>query len=847
MNMSYFRKQQVNTRFFSYYGNTGDLFVDETLYPLTISQALHRELIMNGYERIIFYSYADGAFFLDWRSKELWHGRKTVEPDKPLFSNKILKGNLIAKQKAEEKERLSFTVSPTEMLRAAEHFMNESEISTAIIFPNGIEAIKEFADIEHGKVLDNFFIRVTEGTVNQILNSNITIFLFNRSESEVENIFDGVEKESIKKYLLDLAITTRHIISSPNKNEIRNLLNYLRIHGSGKKKLKTDCRELEQISEVIARKIAQNIAEKDKTILISSDELQAFDLKGTLRFLVKNFVENDKLLNVDACKRMCKKGNEPSALERLNSLIGMRAVKDAVNGFISLHENMGKAAENLPVSRLEKPEKQSDSQSVNLHFALTGNKGTGKTTVAKLIGEILCENGFLATGHTIVTSPGQIIGDVIGASERNIRQAIEKAMGGVLFIDEAYELAGDNVYASATVTQIVADMDRLKGEFSLIIAGYPDKIEELMNTNEGLKGRFADNWIFIEDYTPAELTEIFISMAKGRGLEVSEELKELLPKFLQNWYYAKILTEWANAREIENLLGSMRKKCSNSLLTPELIPDKLKMYTTNAEEEEAMEQLMSMVGLKTVKEEIQKMLIYAKFKKETPPSHYIFSGNPGTGKTTVAVILGKILKNIGVLKSGHVIQTLPGQLISGYVGQTAGKARKVFDSAWNGVLFIDEAYGLLPAQGGTGDKETDFGGAILNMLLEYTNPDNYKPISFICAGYEKQMEAFLDFNPGLKRRFQVIHFDNYSVSELMQILEIQMKKNGYEAEQGYLDSARDHFQSKMGMIAEKYNGGYILQYLRQSEDKLFRRLGEKYPDDKVPEQELHRLTVEDAP
>lgn len=846
MSMSYFRQGELNTRFFSYYGNTGDLFVDETLYPLTIKQALHRQLTVNGYERIIFYSYAEGAFFLDQKSKDLWHGRKEAEPEKPLFANKILKGHLKPKGQ-EEKETLSFTVSPTEMLRAAEHFMNDSEIATAIVFPNGIEAIKEFAAIEQGKVLDNFFIRVTEGTVNQILNPNIAIFLFNRSESEVESIFCGVEKESIKKYLLDFAVTTRHVIPSPNKIEIRNLLNYLRIHGNGKKKLKTDCTELEQISEMIARKIARNIAEKGKNYLISAEELQAFDLKGTLRFLVKNVLEKDMLLNMETCKRMCKKDDEPSALERLNGLIGMQAVKDAVNGFISLNKNKGMVQEFLPVSRLEKPKKRPDHQQINLHFALTGNKGTGKTTAAKLIGEILCENGFLSTGHTIVTSPGELIGDVIGASERNTRQAIERAMGGVLFIDEAYELANDNDYASSIVTQIVADMERLKGDFSLIIAGYPDRIEELMETNEGLKGRFADNWILIEDYTPTELTEIFMSMAKGKGMEISDALRELLPNFFQNWYYAKRLTEWANAREVENLLGSMRKKCTNDVLTPELIPDKLKQYTSNEAEENAMAQLSSMVGLKTVKVEIENMLRYAKFKKECSPRHFLFSGNPGTGKTTVAAILGKVLKNIGVLKKGHVVRTLPRELIAGYVGQTAEKARKVFESALDGVLFIDEAYGLLPGSGGSGEKDSDFGGAVMNLLLEYTDPENNKPISFICAGYEKEMESFLAFNQGLARRFQVIHFDNYTAEELRQILEIQMKKNGYNAEQGYLESACNYFRKNIEIIAKKYNGGYVSQYLRKSEDKMFKRLWEKYPDEKVPEEELHMLKAEDAP
>lgn len=843
MKTSYYDRENLGTRLFAYYGNTGDLFVDETLYPQTICQALHRELRVHGYERIVFYNYKDGAYFLDEGSKKLWYGRTEEKPKTDLFGSKrLIKGSLRPKPKTDDKkEKLSFTVAPAEMMRTAEHFVNDKEIATAVIFPNGIETLKEFAGVENGKILDDFFVRITESSIERVMNPNVVIFLFNRSRSQVETILSGKEKESLHKYLMDVSLTTSHTIPLPGKKEIRNTLNYLRIHGTNGRKLNVACKDLDVISDLIARKIARNVSEMDAGDLYGGDELKTYNLERTIRYLMIHFSGEGALLNEAACRRICRRKDEKTALEKLNDLTGMKPVKDTVNGFLNLNRNQGQADRYAPPDRLSRPAGRPKNQRTNLHFVLTGSKGTGKTTAARLLGEILCEYGFLTTGHTIVTSPARLVGSVRGASEQNIRQAVEDAIGGVLFIDEAYELAGE----PEIVTQIVADMDRFKGEFSLVMAGYPDRMEELMETNEGLKGRFGDNWIRIEDYKPEELEQIFKKMAADKGFAVSEELESILPDFFENWYYAKRTTEWANAREAENLLGAMMKYCPDGVLTPDQIPETLKIYTTDQAQEDAMDQLEHMVGLSGVKKEIRKMIRQSRFEGTAPPKHFIFAGNPGTGKTTVARILGLVLKKAGVLKRGHVVTTDPSQLIAGYKGQSAIKAREVFDTAVDGVLFIDEAYGLLPSN--ALGKETDFGGAVMDMLLKYTDPSNGQPICFVCAGYERDMKAFLDYNPGLSRRFHVIRFDNYSVDELMEILGRVLEAAGYEAEPGYMEAARANFSANIRQIQEKYNGGYVSGYFASSKDRLFERLEETYGDGEVPKKELKRLLRRDAP
>ena len=244
------------------------------------------------------------------------------------------------------------------------------------------------------------------------------------------------------------------------------------------------------------------------------DELKTYNLERTIRYLMIHFSGKALCSTKQPAGGYAGEKDEKTALEKLNDLTGMKPVKDAVNGFLNLNRNQGQADRYAPPDRLSRPAGRPKKTSDEPAFCADRKQRNGKDDSGQTSREILCEYGFLTTGHTIVTSPARLVGSVRGASEQNIRQAVEDAIGGVLFIDEAYELAGE----PEIVTQIVADMDRIKGEFSLVMAGYPDRMEELMETNEGLKGRFGDNWIRIEDYKPEELEQIFKKMAADKGV-----------------------------------------------------------------------------------------------------------------------------------------------------------------------------------------------------------------------------------------------------------------------------------------------------------------------------------------
>ena len=195
-----------------------------------------------------------------------------------------------------------------------------------------------------------------------------------------------------------------------------------------------------------------------------------------------------------------------------------------------------------------------------------------------------------------------------------------------------------------------------------------------------------------------------------------------------------------------------------------------------------MEELDSMVGLSRVKEEITTLTNFIKMKQKrdemnlkspTISYHCVFSGNPGTGKTTVARIIAEIYRNMGVLRKGHLVETDRSGLVAEYVGQTAVKTNKVVDSALDGVLFIDEAYTL--AQGGN----EDYGREAIATLLKRMEDDRDRLV-VILAGYTNEIEQFIDSNPGLRSRFnRYIHFDDYTAEELYEIFCLQVKKSEY--------------------------------------------------------------------
>ncbi|MEO9210727.1 MAG: AAA family ATPase, partial [Ginsengibacter sp.] len=198
--------------------------------------------------------------------------------------------------------------------------------------------------------------------------------------------------------------------------------------------------------------------------------------------------------------------------------------------------------------------------------------------------------------------------------------------------------------------------------------------------------------------------------------------------------------------------------------------------------DDALNELNTLIGLDSVKQEVKSLINYIKIQKEREKVglkssqisyHCVFTGSPGTGKTTIARIVAKIYLHLGILKKGHLVETDRSGLVAEYVGQTAVKVNKAIDSALDGVLFIDEAYSLV------GENKDDFGKEAVATLIKRMEDDRDKLI-VILAGYTNEMKDFIDYNPGLNSRFnRYIQFADYSPTELMAIFKLNCNKLSY--------------------------------------------------------------------
>ena len=260
------------------------------------------------------------------------------------------------------------------------------------------------------------------------------------------------------------------------------------------------------------------------------------------------------------------------------------------------------------------------------------------------------------------------------------------------------------------------------------------------------------------------------------------------------------------------------------------------------------QELDELIGLGSVKQEVRSLANFVKVQKQREAQglksakvsyHLVFYGSPGTGKTTVARIVGRIYKDLGVLKKGHTVETDRGGLVAEYMGQTAIKTDSVIDKALDGVLFIDEAYSLVPE----GGKGNDYGQEAISTLLKRME-DNRDRLVVIIAGYKNEMQRFIDSNPGLQSRFnRYIDFPDYTGEELALIFKMYMKKNQYTLAPDAEAYLTERFEYAVAHKGRNFgNARYARNVFEKSIQQQANRLAEKSSLSKT---QLTELTVED--
>ena len=605
--------------------------------------------------------------------------------------------------------------------------------------------------------------------------------------------------------------------------------------------------ELWEIFNIMAEqdgfKIGAECEDDVRRWLASESKLKGFTYTIALQNLLKEAKKNlarrykkfelekgEEILNIEDNKmlqKLCRleqedfvgNANEKSIDELCNELenmTGLERVKKEVRAQI--------ARVNISMKAEKAGAKHKDGHGT-LHMAFVGEPGTGKTTVARMIGKIYCALGVLPGDEVYTVSRADLISQYVGGTARSVREICQRADGGVLFIDEAYSLVNSDQdsYGKEAVDTLIQEMENRRDTMMVILAGYEKPMMEFFKANPGFKSR-VPNIIHFDDYELEEMVQIFESMAVQDGYYLDADALAGLTGLIRE---KSKEADFGNARGVRNVLDQVIAAQSQRLSSQieqgddsmQINYDELTGADINAiqkkvnTEEKTIEQLLDeldrLEGLESVKKQVNDMvnsMKYIKLMKERGLNpgrnqgtmHLIFSGNPGTGKSTVASLLGQIYVKLGVLRKNTFILAKRSDLVAQYMGQTAARVANKVAEADGGILFIDEAYQLYNGENDSYGEEAI--GTLLSLVEEKRDS-----LMVILAGYTENMDEFLAVNPGLRSRFpNIIEFTDYSVKELLRIFEKMAASDSKKLEDGVIDLVEQDIENRRSGNAKEF-------------------------------------------
>lgn len=512
-----------------------------------------------------------------------------------------------------------------------------------------------------------------------------------------------------------------------------------------------------------------------------------------------------------------------SVLDRMNDLVGLSGVKEELRNIYT-----------MKVAGLAE-------SSTRYHMLFSGNPGTGKTTVARMCADLLYRMDVIRTNKLVVTKPCDLVSEWVGGTGSKAMDVIRRAYNGVLFIDEAYGIAtmdrGDEL-----LNVLIQEMEDNGDKLVVILSGYTEEMRSLLKANPGLAGRIGRE-IHFDDYTLPELVEIFLRMSKEAGFSLDpsarDELEDCIGALMTREFFS-------NARDVRNMLQDLKEVWSEdyfrAVTEKENLPEKifLPRHFEKIMPPKKEVSIRDLVGLEVMKqklEDFRRQATYQKFLREKGfadltdfSMHMIFTGNPGTGKTTVAKLIADDLYSIGILKTNRLVVAARKDLISAY-GETAKKTADLIRKASGGVLFIDEAYALADGRtGGPGREAIE----VFLTAMEERKSDTV----FIFAGYVDQMQEFLAMNPGIQSRIgYTFHFEDYSPAELTCMYAEKMRKSGFRVSSGALAKVREIMEYFRDV---KYfgNGRFVNHVIQQT---ISRRANRDFT------KQYQRITAQDIP
>lgn len=597
--------------------------------------------------------------------------------------------------------------------------------------------------------------------------------LYNRNRRSI-TVFSGDRKvleDLIKKY--DSANEMFHHIIDTGLLEAEKI----------KEKIYKKIKKVSNLSSAVKNKISEYVDKNYKPG--TEDEAEFIDdvYEAIIYHKYKVEYENDDIKPEDVTINKQEKKLE-EVLEKLNQLVGIPEVKAKVNEIMKY---------------LEYQRRIGEEQNINCNMIFKGNVGTGKTTVTKIMAEILYALGVVRTNKVIEITGKDLIGSHLGETAPKTGKIIKNALDGVLVINEANTITaskGNADFPLEAVTTLCEAMDRYKDRFVVILSGSTKEMSLFLSQYSGLASRMGFE-IGFDDFSTEELMQIFKGKLEKKGYTIEENA---LNRIAKNIDRTRISRNFTNARYVDNLLEKLllAHSCSDPKekdLKNILIQDVENFENANIDRDKTIDDILkelnSLIGLADIKKVIDGFVSVLEFNKKLNRKtdfnmHMIFKGNAGTGKTTVARLIANIYYSLGYINKNKVVEVQSQDLIAEWLGQTGPKTQAVIESALDGVLFIDEAYSLMEHRGSNASYTAEAIATLLKAMEDYKGR-----LIVIFAGYTEEMMQFRDLNPGLKSRIGFeLTFTDYTVEELVQIFEKKVHDQELEVDKKALSKVQ---------------------------------------------------------
>jgi SpoVK/Ycf46/Vps4 family AAA+-type ATPase len=540
------------------------------------------------------------------------------------------------------------------------------------------------------------------------------------------------------------------------------------------------------------------------------------------------------------------------AMAELDAMIGLTPVKEQMRWIAASIEAARRRA--MAGITTERPMR---------HFVFLGPPGTGKTTVARVLAKIFYAFGLLEMPQVIEAHRADLVGEYLGATATKTNELVDSALGGVLFIDEAYRLVNEDDgqtdrFGVEAVQTLLNRAEDNREDLIIILAGYEKQMGTFLASNPGLASRFATRLMF-PSYSPPEMLALAESALDRRGERLDPDARMELWRTLEEVGRRRITDELGNGRFVRSMLERAGQARDVRVMTDTAEPapedlvtiragdlrrgyaeltSRLRGYEDTPTVEGAIAELEELVGLDPVKHQVRAIAAQLRVARlrdqhglfsQPPRRHFVFVGPPGTGKTIVARILGRIFAALGLLVRPEVIEAHRADLMGEHLSSTAIKTNKLIDSAMGGVLFIDEAHSLH----NTGHAHIDaLGAEAVQTLMQRAEKDRDRLV-IVLAGYPDDMDRFLRSNPGLASRFSTrVAFPSYQPADLVRITDLLAEQTGDHFDPAAVEVLHAIFSRacEAGWIDEFGNGRFarsLFEHACAYRDVRVVRLGEQ--------------------